>query len=269
MGKNIELCGISTTLLGLQKNMEQIQQVNSAVSLQNSMGLAEHMTQPFASLNLNSAVSLQNSMGLAEHMTQPFASLNLNSAFAVHGSSISSHFEGIQDIINTINSATDICALSSFIGKITATFAPNIIGAELAYSSPLADQLAEICKSTRLSKNAFEAIQDIGLHQLALEEFKEFVDNDVKSFKEKQKPIKLQQIKGNKHTRKQLIAKTRKLIKNKEIQCKLSFYVAIYGFLCQLDPCKNSFSEYSKYIYLAIVSLIAWFAQQKNDADEN
>ena len=289
--KNIELYGLYTTFSELQKNVEQIQQENSA--------------QFFA---------LQKSMGLANHMMQSVASTDLNSAYTVHFNSINQPLESIQNIINTMNSSKIIYELNSFIEKAAnTTFISDIISDKITYSSLISDMigdkadyasvisdmigdkadyasvisdmigdktnyaslfsnlLTEISKSTKLYQNTFETIQGIGLHQLPLEEFRKFVDNDLNDFKQKQTqtPIKQQPIRENKHPRKRLITKTRKLIQNREIQGKVSFYAAIYSFLCQLDPCTNSFSEYSKYIYLAIISLIVWFAEQKNYCDKN
>ena len=243
--------------------------------------------------NSAQAVALQNSMGIANHMLQ-----SVNSTYAVHLNSINHPLEGIQNIINTMNSSKMIYELNSFIEKAaTTTFVSDIISGKTTYSSLISDVigdkktyasvisdmigdkktyaslfsnlLTEISKSTQLYQNTFEAIQGIGLHELPLEEFRKFVDNDLNDFKQKQTPIEQHHIKENKHPRKRLITKTRKLIQNKEIQGKVSFYVAIYSFLCQLDPCNNSFSEYSKYIYLAIISLIVWFAEQKNYCDKN
>jgi len=161
--------------------------------------------------------------------------------------------------------------ISDMIGdkKTYASVISDMIGDKKTYASLFSNLLTEISKSTQLYQNTFEAIQGIGLHELPLEEFRKFVDNDLNDFKQKQTPIEQHHIKENKHPRKRLITKTRKLIQNKEIQGKVSFYVAIYSFLCQLDPCNNSFSEYSKYIYLAIISLIVWFAEQKNYCDKN
>jgi hypothetical protein len=177
-------------------------------------------------------------------------------------------------ISNMIGDKTDYASvISDMIGDKAdyASVISDMIGDKADYASLFSNLLTEISKSTKLYQNTFETIQGIGLHQLPLEEFRKFVDNDLNDFKQKQTqtPIKQQPIRENKHPRKRLITKTRKLIQNKEIQGKVSFYAAIYSFLCQLDPCTNSFSEYSKYIYLAIISLIVWFAEQKNYCDKN
>ena len=102
---------------------------------------------------------------------------------------------------------------------------------------------------------------------MPLNEFTEFVNSDLQDFTQKIEQAKNRSIKNKKQTRKRLIMRTRKLINDKEFQAKLAFYVGLYGFFCQIDAQVNAFGEYTKHIYLVLISLIAWFAQQKDDSN--